>query len=99
MQLVSFERKWLSRHQLLVLTSFYSNKKHTFTVLFWFELAMADIVVVEKQKQTRRSFTREFKLSVIEWYYNNDNNILQTASKFKGDRKQIRNWIAERRKY
>ena len=52
-----------------------------------------------KQKQIRRSFTREFKLSVIEWYCNNDNNILQTASKFKGDRKQIRNWIAERRKY
>ena len=60
---------------------------------------MADIVVVEAQKQTRRSFTREFKLSVIECYYNNDNNILQTPSNFKGDRKQIRNWITERRKY
>ena len=41
------------------------------TVLFWFKLAMADRVVVEALKQTRHSFTCEFKLK----------NILQTANK------------------
>ena len=35
-------------------------------ILFWFELAMTDIVVVEARKQTRCSFTREFKLSAVE---------------------------------
>ena len=44
---------------------------------------MADLVVVEKQKQTGRLFTREFKLSIVEWYYNNDTDILQTANMFK----------------
>ena len=55
---------------------------------------MADIVVVEAQKQTRPSFTREFKLSVVEWYYNNNKNIFQATNKFRVDRKQMRNWIA-----
>lgn len=45
-------------------------------------------------KQTRRSLTREFKLSLVEWYYNNSKNILQTASKFKVNRKHLRNWVA-----
>ena len=35
-------------------------------ILFWFELAMTEIVVVEARKQTRCSFTREFKLSAVE---------------------------------
>ena len=55
---------------------------------------MADIVAVKAQKQTRLSFTREFKLSVVEWYCNNDKSISQTGNKFKVDRTQIRNWIA-----
>ena len=54
----------------------------TEAVLFWFELAMDNIAVVEVQKKIRRSFTREFKLSAVEWYYNVDKNILQTANKF-----------------
>lgn len=33
-------------------------------------------------------------LCVVEWYYNNNKNILQTANKFKVDRKQIRNWTS-----
>lgn len=37
---------------------------------------------------------RKFKLCVVEWYYNNNKNILQTANKFKVDRKQIRNWTS-----
>ena len=54
---------------------------------------MADLVLVETAKRARRLFNREFKLSVSEWYDNNKKYILQTASKFKIDRKQVRNWI------
>ena len=31
---------------------------------------MTDLVVAETQKQTRRSFTREFKLRVVEYFHN-----------------------------
>lgn len=49
-------------------------------------------------KATRRSFTREFKLSVIQWFHSNDKNILRTASYFKIDRKQVRQWIKNEEK-
>ena len=41
---------------------------------------MADVIAVEAQKQTWCSFTREFKVTVVEWYYSNNKNILQTAN-------------------
>lgn len=40
---------------------------NTLTALFWNELA-----VVETQQQTGSLSTHEFKLSVVEWYCNND---------------------------
>jgi transposase-like protein len=49
-------------------------------------------------KATRCSFTREFKLSVIQWFHSNDKNILRTASYFKIDRKQVRQWIKNEEK-
>ena len=59
---------------------------------------MADVVVVDAQKQTRQSLTGEFKLSIVEWYCNNDQNILQTANNFKVHRKQMRDWKEKIRK-
>ena len=41
------------------------------------------------QKQTGSWFTPEYKLSVVEWCYNNDKDILQIANKSKIDRKQV----------
>ena len=41
----------------------------------------------------RRSFTKEFKLEVIRWHYDNDNNVNQTSNEFKVDRKQVRQWV------
>ena len=41
---------------------------------------MTDVVVVEAQKKTWCSFTCEFKVTIVEWYYNNNKNILQTAN-------------------
>ena len=49
-------------------------------------------------KASRRSFTREFKLSVIQWFHLHNKNILQTASYFKIDRKQVRQWIRNEEK-
>ena len=42
-------------------------------------------------KSSRRSFTRDFKLKAIHYYYDNGKNINQVSNKFKVDRKQIRN--------
>ena len=38
---------------------------------------------------TRRSFTEEFKLKVVQFFYNHDKNCNQTATHFKVDRKQV----------
>lgn len=47
---------------------------------------MADLLVVDTQKKLINS---------VERYYKNGKNILQTGNKFKIDRKQVRNGIAE----
>ena len=44
---------------------------------------MADLVVAETQKQSRLSFTCEFKLSMVEWYYDNNKNIIQAQTSLK----------------
>ena len=41
----------------------------------------------------RRSFTREFKLESVRWYYENGKNINKTSNHFTVDRKRIRDWI------
>ena len=38
---------------------------------------------------TRRSFTKEFKLKVVQFFYVHDKNCNQTATHFKVDRKQL----------
>ena len=36
---------------------------------------------------TRRSFTKEFKLKVAQFFYDHDKNCSQTAAHFKEDKK------------
>ena len=38
---------------------------------------------------TRRSFTKEFKLKVVQFFYDHDKNCNQTATHVKVDRKQV----------
>ena len=57
---------------------------------------MADADV--STKQTRRAFSREFKLSVVQWFHSNNKNVLQTSNHFKIDRKQLRTWIKAEKK-
>ena len=57
---------------------------------------MADADV--STKQTRRAFSREFKLSVVQWFHSNNKNVLQTSNHFKIDRKQVRTWIKAEKK-
>ena len=37
----------------------------------------------------RRSFTKEFKLKVVQYFYDHDNNCNQAATQIKVDRKQV----------
>ena len=52
---------------------------------------------MEKTNQTRQSYTREFKLSVVSWYFKNGKNVSKTSLEFKVDRKQVRTWVAKKR--
>jgi transposase-like protein len=47
-----------------------------------------------KGAKSRRSFLREKKLEVVEWFYNNSKNIAKTSRQFGIDRKQVRAWIS-----
>ena len=49
--------------------------------------------VHDVEKLKRRSYTREYKLSVVKWYMLNNKNKAVTARKFKLDRKQVRQWV------
>ncbi len=42
---------------------------------------------------SHRSFTMEYKLNVLDWYYANGQNKKQTAKHFGVDRKRIRDWL------
>ena len=46
---------------------------------------------MEKTNQKRQSYTREFKLSVVSWYFKNGKNVSKTSLEFK----QVRTWVAK----
>ena len=46
--------------------------------------------------QTRKSYTREYKLEVVRFY--RENNLYQTAKRFSLDTKTIRRWVADEEK-
>ena len=52
-------------------------------------------IIIEKTNQKRQSYTREFKLSVVSWYFKNGKNVSKTSLEFKVDRKQVRTWVAK----
>ena len=43
----------------------------------------------------RKSYTREFKLSVTRWTLENGKNISSSLRKFNVDRKRIREWLKQ----
>ena len=46
----------------------------------------------------RRSFCKEFKLTVANWYFENGKNVNQTANNFQIDGKQVRNRLKDEEK-
>ena len=44
-------------------------------------------------RTSHRSFTMEYKLNVLDWYYAHGENKKQTAKHFGVDRKRIRDWL------
>ena len=50
---------------------------------------------MEKTNQKRQSYTREFKLYFVSWYFKNGKNVFKTSLEFKVDRKQVRTWVAK----
>ena len=47
---------------------------------------------------TKRSYTREEKLKVTQWYWNNGQNLYQTCKKFEQNLKTVLRWITNERK-
>ena len=45
-----------------------------------------------------RSFTKEFKLSVVNYFYKHGENNLKTSNKFNVGRKQFREWVRNKNK-
>ena len=51
------------------------------------------IMEVKRNKLKRKSYAREFKLTVVMWFHENGKNVHQTSQHFNLDRKQVRNWV------
>ena len=51
------------------------------------------IMEVKRNKLRRKSYAREFKLTVVTWFHENGKNVHQTLQHFNLDRKQLRNWV------
>jgi len=63
--------------------------------MFYLLLTMADRCTCPN---TRRSYAREEKLQVTQWYWNNGQNLYQTCKKFELNSKIILRWIKDERK-
>ena len=50
------------------------------------------IMEVKRNKLRRKSYAREFKLTVVMWFHENGKNVHQTSQHFNLDRKQVCNW-------
>ena len=68
-----------------------SNTKSLFDAMCQFECAREFKMPPTK----RRSFCKEFKLKVTNWYFEKGKNINQTTSNFQIDWKQVWNWLKD----
>ena len=48
------------------------------------------------RKKKLKSYTREFKLSLIKWHEEHGNIVSGTADKFSIDRKRVREWVKQK---
>ena len=51
------------------------------------------IMEVKRNKLRRKSYAREFKLTVVTRFHKNGKNVHQTSQHFNLDRKQVCNWV------
>ena len=51
-----------------------------------------------EHKSARKAYSREFKLNVVSWFFNNGKKVNLTAGNFKIDKKQIRMWVRAEQK-
>ena len=52
----------------------------------------------KRNKLRRKSYAREFKLTVVTWFHENGRNVHQKLQHFNLDRKQVRNWVKAEQK-
>ena len=57
-------------------------------MLFCFD----NISKMEGEKTQRKSYTREFKLKVVDWLKANEHNVSATARQFGVSNKRVRDW-------
>ena len=48
---------------------------------------------VKRNKLRRKSYEREFKLTVVMWFHENGKNFHQTSQHLNLDRKKVRDWV------
>ena len=51
------------------------------------------IMEVKRSKLRRKSYAREFKLTVVTWFHENGKNVHQTSQHFDLNRKQVHDWV------
>ena len=51
-----------------------------------------------ERKSARKAYSREFKLNVVTWFFNNGKKVNSTARNFKIDKKLVRMWVRAEQK-
>ena len=59
------------------------------------KMSISETVIMEVKcnKLRRKSYVREFKLTVVTWFHENGKNVHQMSQHFNLDRKQVCNWV------
>ncbi|CAB4059083.1 KMO [Lepeophtheirus salmonis] len=64
-----------------------------------FDGSRGQVWIMMETRPTRRSFSREFKLKVVKYFYEHQHNNLVTANHFNINRKQVRCWVRDEWKF
>ena len=91
LEMLSFKSNFLSSYVRMLNSTCYLS----ILIQLSLRLKMADSG--ENETKKRNCYRREFKLKVMQWYYDQGGNVAHTAKKFHVDRKQIREWIKKER--
>lgn len=83
----------ISETEINITCSIFSN-----CLLLYESMASNEKNTNSERKSAKKTYSREFKLNVVSWFFNNRKKVNLTARNFKIDKKQVRMWVRAEKK-